>query len=315
MSRNPVQFPRGYGLSMFFRQYGSGQQCEEAVFRWRWSQGFTCPECGWHGQCALKCQKFFRCHRCHHQTSLTSGTVFASTKLPLRIWFLAMYLLTQTKNGISALELHRQLGVAYNTAWSLKHKLMQAMKERDDSQPLSGQLQLDDAYWGGERRGGKVGRGAPAKTPFVAAVETTEDGRPRKMRLTRVAGFRRAAIAQWAARHVQPESVVTSDGLGCFTGIQGAGCGHWYVVTGGGPDSAKTPELHWVNTLLGNVKRSIHGTYHAINPKHLPRYLAEFSYRFNRRFRLAEMLPRLVYAALRTPPMPYRLLKMAEAYG
>ena len=87
------------------------------------------------------------------------------------------------------------------------------------------------------------------------------------------------------------------------------------MVTGGGPNSAKTTELNWVNTLLGNVKRSIHGTCHAIRPKHLPRYLAEFSYRFNRRFKLVEMLPRLAYIALRTPPMPYRLLTMAEVYG
>lgn len=315
MSRHSVQFQRGYALSAFFNDYGTETQCEQALFHWRWPNGFVCPECRWHGYCALKCRRLFQCHRCHRQTSLTSGTVFAATKLPLRTWFLAMYLLTQTKNGISALELHRQLGVSYNTAWSLKHKLMQVMKERDDGQPLGGELQLDDAYWGGERRGGKVGRGAPAKTPFVAAVEIDEDGRPRKMRLTRVVGFRRDAIAKWAARHIQPDSVVTSDGLACFSGVADAGCEHWYVVTGGGPSSAKTPELQWVNTLLGNVKRSIHGTYHAIRPKHLPRYLAEFSYRFNRRFNLAEMLPRLAYVALRTPPMPYRLLKLAETYG
>ena len=82
-----------------------------------------------------------------------------------------MYLMTQTKNGISALELSRQLSVSYNTAWKVKHKLMQVMKERDDTRPLGGWVQLDDAYWGGQRRGGKSGRGAPGKTPFVAAVE------------------------------------------------------------------------------------------------------------------------------------------------
>ncbi len=138
MSRNPVQFQRGYSLSAFFDEYGTEAQCEEALFRWRWPNGFICPECGWHGYGALKCGRLFQCHRCHRQSSLISGTVFASTKLPLRTWFLAMYLLTQTKNGISALELHRQLGVSYNTAWGMKHKLMQAMKERDDSQPLRG---------------------------------------------------------------------------------------------------------------------------------------------------------------------------------
>ena len=86
--------------------------------------------------------------------SLTGNTIFANTKLPLTKWFLAMQLLSQTKTGLSAMELKRQLDVKYDTAWMLKHKLLQAMKESDDKQPISGIIQLDDVYWGGERRGG-----------------------------------------------------------------------------------------------------------------------------------------------------------------
>ena len=85
-------------------------------------------------------------------------------------------------------------------------------------------------------------------------------------------------------------------------------------MTGSGPASARHPALTWVNTILGNIKRSLHGTYHHLSSKHLPRYLAEFSYRFNRRFSLSEMFPRLAFVALRTPPMPYRVLKLAENY-
>ena len=95
-----------------------------------------------------------------------------------------------------------------------------------------------------------------------------------------------------------------SDALGCFSAVQRAGCFHQPFVTGGGPDSAQHPALPWVNTVLGNIKRSLHGSYHHVSSKHLPRYLAEFSYRFNRRFSLPEMFPRLVHVALRTPPMP-----------
>ena len=87
------------------------------------------------------------------------------------------------------------------------------------------------------------------------------------------------------------------------------------IVTGGGPDSVTREEFNWVNTMIGNVKNSIHGTYHAISEQHLPRYLAEFCYRFNRRFKLEDMIPRLGYAAVRTPPMPERLLRVAEAWG
>jgi hypothetical protein len=246
---------------------------------------------------------------------LISGTIFEYTKLPLATWFLGMYFLTQPKNGISALELKRQLGVGYNSAWRMKHKLLQVMKERDDSQPLVGNVQLDDAYWGGERRGGKRGRGAPGKAPFVAAVQTNEAGHPIAMRLSKVKSFSKEEIARWAQRHLHAASVVVSDGLGCFGGVEDAGCRHEAIVTGGGPASVTLEQFTWVNTMIGNVKKSIHGSYHAISETHLPRYLAEFCYRFNRRFRLEDMIPRLGYAAVRTPPMPERLLRVAEAWG
>ena len=177
--------------------------------------------------------------------SVTAGTILDSTKLALRTWFLAMYLLTQTKNGISGLELSRQLGVSYNTAWSLKHKLMQVMKERDDTRPLGGWVQLDDAYWGGERRGGKRGRGAPGKTPFVAAVEINREGRPVSMRLSRVGAFQSDEIAAWAKCHLEPGTLVFCDALSCFSAVQRAGCFHQPFVTGGGPDSAQHPALSW----------------------------------------------------------------------
>jgi hypothetical protein len=91
-------------------------------------------------------------------------------------------------------------------------------------------------------------------------------------------------------------------------------CPHWSIVTGGGPASMQIPEFTWVNTMLGNVKNAIHGTYHAIHGKHLGRYLAEFSYRFNRRFELDRMVERLAYVACRTAPLPYRFAKMAEVH-
>ena len=159
MARNWIQFQKGYSLTQFVDEYGTEERCVAALFRWRWPNGFVCPQCEHTGYWRLQSRALYQCRGCRHQVSLTAGTILDSTKLGLRTWFLAMYLLTQTKNGISGLELSRQLGVSYNTAWSLKHKLMQVMKERDDTRPLGGWVQLDDAYWGGERRGGKRGRG------------------------------------------------------------------------------------------------------------------------------------------------------------
>ena len=108
---------------------------------------------------------------------------------------------------------------------------------------------------------------------------------------------------------------MASDGLRCFRGVAKAGCTHQVIVTGSGPIAARTPAFKWVNTALGNIKASITSTYRAINSKHVPRYLAEFAYRFNRRYDLAAMIPRLTWAAVRTPPMPYRLLKLAENHA
>ncbi len=315
MSKNPVQFQKGYSLAEFYHDYGTEKQCEEALFKWRWPDGFRCPDCGSSRHSVIQTRSLYQCSACHHQTSLTSGTIFEHTKLPLTVWFLAIYLLTQAKTGLSALALMRQLGVSYNTAWSLKHKIMQVMKERDDSTPLMGRVQLDDVYWGGERHGGPRGRGSVHKTPFIAAVALNEEGHPIRANMNVVEGFRLTEIARWAQHHLQPGCEVTSDGLACFAAVTQAGCTHIRLVTGGGVASVTKEEFTWVNTLIGNVKNAIKGTYHAISPNHLPRYLAEFCYRYNRRFQLEDLLPRFVYAAARTPPMPGRLLKLAEVYG
>ena len=314
MSKNAVQFQKGISLSDFQTQYGTEAQCEQALFAWRWRDGFVCPECGHAGYCVLG-RGLYQCNRCRQQTSLTAGTLFAYTKLPLTIWFLAIYLLTQSKNGISALALSRQLGISSNSAWLMKHKLMQAMLEREQGRKLAGVIQMDDAYWGGRRRGYKRGRGTRGKTPFVAAVSTDPvTGTPVAMRMDCVKGFRSKEIGRWSRRHLDGDAHVVSDGLACFAAVGEAGCTHEPLVISGPGAQRRRKALVWVDTMLGNVKNAMQGTYRAIRAKHLPRYLAEFVYRFNRRFDLASMIARLGFAAAITPPMPYRLVKLAEAH-
>jgi hypothetical protein len=152
-------------------------------------------------------------------------------------------------------------------------------------------------------------------TPIVAAVETTPEGKPIRLKLRRVKGFRRAEIATLAQRNFHPASTVVSDGLHCFAGVGNAGCVHQPIITGSGRKAALNPAFKWVNTTLSNIKSAITGTYRAIRDKHVPRHVAEFEYRFNRRYDLAAMMPHLGYVALRTPPMPYRLLKLAEDHA
>ena len=136
-------------------------------------EGFSCPQCGHAAHTVLNAgwgsRKTFQCQACRHQISLIAGTLFQSTHLPLTLWFLAIYLISEAKTGLSSLALKRTLGVSYPTAWRMHHKLMQAMAEREKLYTLEGQVQVDDAYLGGERTGGKVGRGSENKVPFVAA--------------------------------------------------------------------------------------------------------------------------------------------------
>jgi len=229
------------------------------------------------------------------------------------MWFLAIYLMTQSKNAVSALELMHQLGVSYKAAWLMKHKLLQTMLLREEPRRLDGRVEIDDAYLGGEKAG-KSGRGSENKTAFVAAVQTSADGRPLFMRLKTVAGLTTQALTQWADKNLAPTAHVVSDGLWCFCALTQTVATHERHVVGHGRQAVQRPEFHWVNTMLGNLKTSLNATYHAIkHAKYADRYLAEFTYRFNRRFDLAAMVARLLRAAVTTKPQPLNVLRMSEA--
>ena len=311
MAQNKVQFQKGLSLPSFLENYGTEEQCFEALVRWRWPNGFVCPACGHDKYCMLNTRSLFQCNKCRHQASVKANTIFEHTRLPLTKWFLGIYFITQDKKGISALELKRCIGVSYPAAWRMKQKLMQVMLERDDSKALSGFIEVDDAYLGGERTGGKRGRGAENKTPFVAAVQTNEQGHPEQVKLQVVDGFRSKTIEAWAKKAFVPGSTVISDGLACFNAVVDAGCAHDPIVCGGGRASVEEPEFYWVNTVLGNLKTALRSTYHSVSKKHAKRYLAEFQYRVNRRFDLASIANRLTWVSLRTPHMPERLLRAA----
>lgn len=315
MAMNRVQFQPGLSMPEFLRRFGTEVQCAAALESARWPGGFRCPKCDRAAHCVLRggSHKVFQCDACRHQTSLIAGTVFHGTKLGLTVWFLAIYLISQAKTGLSSLALKRQLGVSYPTAWLIHHKLMLAMANREERYVLTGQVQVDDAYLGGERSGGKAGRGSENKVPFVAAVAITADGRPGRAKLTLVPGFTRTAIAEWATDHLAPGSTVFSDGLACFGAVTVAGCTHQPTVVAGRKPK-DLPEFQWVNTVLGNLKTSLSGSYHAFAfRKYGARYLAAFTYRFNRRFDLSTLPARLLVAVAACSPRPLRSTRLAEA--
>lgn len=317
MAMNRIQFQHGLSLPDFLRSFGSQAQCAEALRVARWPEGFRCPRCGASAHCRLGSAERYQCNACRLQTSLTAGTLMDNSKLPLTTWFLALYLISQAKTGLSALALKRQLGVSYPTAWLMHHKILRAMAQRDAVHRLSGHVQMDDAYLGGELpRGetGKSGRGSENKVPFVAAVSLTPEGHPQYLKLTPVAGFTREAIKAWAQANLQPGALVSSDGLACFAAVREAGCEHHFTVVGSAKPRA-LPQFKWVNTVLGNLKTSLSGAHHAFKfPKYAAFYLAAFAYRFNRRFDLRGLLARLVVDAANTLAQPQRLIRAAETH-
>lgn len=310
---NQVQFQAGLSMVDFMAQYGTEAKCRRALFKSRWPKGFRCPACSSRRSSRFQRegQIYYQCSACRHQTTLISGTMFEATKLPLKTWFLALHLLTSTKTNMAALELMRHLGVGYSAAWRIKHKVMQAMTEREESRKLGGFVQIDDAYLGGERNGGKSGRGSENKQAFVIAVETDETlQRPKFAVIEPVRGFTDVAVTDWCQRRLMPETEVFSDGLGAFRRFADQGHAHTVLVTKGGRAATQVDGARWVNTVLSNVKRSMSGAYHSIKQsKYARRYLGEAAYRFNRRFKLRDLLPRLLRAMIVCSPCAEPLLR------
>ena len=232
------------------------------------------------------------------------GTIFASSKLPLRIWFKSDLPLTQSKKGISSIELGRRLGVTQTAAWMMKHKLAQVMLERNASKRLKGNVQMDDAYIGGARSG-RRGRGARQD----AVRRCGRDDRRRQ------AGSNHPAARQSVQQGSRSESSPALRSTAAPTSSPTV-----WRVSPPSPSrmprtvdqdrqrrrSRQTPAFKWVNTALGNIKAALVGTYRAVREKHVPRYLAEFEYRFNRRYDLADHdpTPRLRRAAHRANALP-----------
>lgn len=311
MAFNRIQFQPVMSIPEFLHSFGTEAQCAEAVKAARWPDGFRCPRCSSGDHCVVGhgARKLFQCNGCRHQTSLTAGSLMEHTRLPLTTWFLAIYLISQAKTGLSSLALKRQLGVSYPTAWLMQQKISRAMGQQESNHRLSGEVQIDDAYLGRDRTGGKTGRGSENKVPFVAAVSVNEAGHPLHVKLRLVSGFTSQALGKWAKANLAPGTVVSSDGLGCFAAVTGAGCLHLPTVVGT-LKPRDLPEFKWVNTVFGNLKTTLAGAFHSLKyRKYADHYLAAFAYRFNRRFDLRALVARLVVDVVRSKPVAEKKVK------
>ena len=253
------------------------------------------------------------CNDCHYQVSLTAGTLFNDTHKPLRLWFEAMWYVTNQKYGVSALGLQRVLGLgSYHTAWNWLHKLRRAMV-RPGRDRLSGLVQVDEIFIGGERSG-KRGRGAEGKALVVVAVQAAEK-RIGRIRLTRVADAAGVSLEPAVWQMVEPGSQVQTDGWGGYNGLSELGYNHEVIRKDAGLGENLLPLVNRVASLL---KRWLLGTHQgAVQHSHLEYYLDEYTFRFNRRTSKSRglLFYRLLTQAIDLGPMLETDLKTSKTDG
>jgi len=310
MPKNKVQFQIGVSIPEFIEVFGTEKQCERYLETSKWPNGYKCVDCQStrYGTYQAGSRKVYQCKDCRKRHRLTAGTIFHGSKTPLRTWFIAIHEITQSKNCVSALELHRRLGVNYKTAWLMKHKLMQLMYESDQKYKLQGQVEIDDAYLGGVKKGGKRGRGSENKKPFIAAVQCNDNGHPVFVKLNSISEFTTEAIKAWAQDNLKPGTKTITDGLPCFNILDDFG-DHSVLVTSRAKKEEVDAVFKWVNTILSNVKTSISGTFHSLDfGRYGHRYLADLEFRLNRRFDLRRMFFGLLNKALSSSPKSEKAL-------
>ena len=205
--------------------------------------------------------------------------------------------------------------MSYPTAWLLHQKINGAMARQDSTHRLSGVVQLDDAYLGGERAGGKPGRGSEKIVPFVAAVSLNKHGNPMYLKLDLLRGFTLNSISKRAKATLAPQTCVGSDGLVCLVAVTDAGCVHQPIVVSA-LKPRDLPQFKWVNKVLGNLKTTLAGAFHSLNyRKYAQSYLAAFAYRFNRRFDLRGLVAHLIVDVARGKPARKSIIRTHTETG
>ena len=263
-------------LLEFRDRFSTEEACLEYLMLLRWPTGIECPVCG-HRELRRTTRGLFECRKCKHQMSVTAGTIFHNTRKPLRLWFETMWHITSQKYGANALGLQRMLALgSYHTAWKWLHRLRRVMV-RPGRENLSGAVEIDETYIGGERSG-KRGRGAENKTLVAVAVEDSKADTERgigRIRLQCVSDASGNSLLGFVKTHVCIGSEVRTDGWPSYTALPSMGYEHTVVGS---------KDLMIVHLVISLLKRWLLGTYQgAVSSIHLPYYLDEFTFRFNRR--------------------------------
>jgi len=283
--------------------FPSEEACREKLFEVRWPKGFVCPRCGAKGYGYHEKKKVYQCKKCRHQASLTAGTVMEHTRLPIKIWFWAMFIMATDKRGSSATYLSTVLKIRYKSAWLLLQKLRSAMGNRDARYLLEGIVEFDDSYFGGPGTGGKRGRGT-SKAKVLAALSKQEEGKPRFLKMRVVPNLKGPTVGKFARAAIAEGSTIETDAMRSYRKPLSEKYNHnWEIF------DADKEMLVWLHTIISNAKSFVQGTFHGLDELHLQRYLDEFCWRFNRRHRTDRIFFDLLRSVAGAPKQTYADLK------
>jgi transposase-like protein len=269
------------GIS-FYKEIDTEEKARLWVWRSRFlGKDFVCPSCGGERYWQHKAQAEMReCSGCHRQVRMRAGTIFQNSKIPILTWVRAIFLVMQDKRGVSALQLKRQLGMkSYGTTWTILHKIRESLRQRDEGYKLKDVIELDGASFGRRATG--------TQATVLVAVES-KDWIDEKGRSKSKAGFAKVIVAdetkqaaqKFVDEAIKPGSMVNTDAAPALTSLSNVDAEN--RVMGNDP-VALDSWLPWVHKFISNAKAWILGTHHGISKQHVGRYLAEYTYRFNRR--------------------------------
>lgn len=290
----------------FQKRFSNEEACVEHLFKLRWPDGYLCPRCGHRQYCFHSTRKLYQCSGCKYQVSVTAGTIFHKTRTPLVKWFWMIFLMSRQKSGISMLSLQRMLGIkTYKTVWTMGHKIRKAMADRDEHYQLTGLVEMDETFIG-PKKPGPPGRGAKGKATVLIAVESRDKhaGFAVMRHVPKADGEHILAIAQ---EKMERQTSIRTDGWRAYQRLSKNGYSLEQVIVS--KDKSALHKLKWVHIMAANVKGNLRGIYHGVSDKHLNRYLAECSYRFNRRFWDSELFNRTVAACVSTETVTFAELR------
>ena len=272
-----------FTIKQFQAMFPNDDVCLEWLRNYLYPETIVCENCGKEAKYyRISTRKVYGCEWCGHQISPTANTIFHKSRTPLTIWFYTIYLMAQTSGGISAKQIERETGVTYKTAWRICNQIRKMLE--DDQDPFSGEVEIDESYFGGKMKGGKRGRGSENKTPVVGMVE-----RGGKLEVHTVEDVKAKTILPMVKLNVQPGTTVYTDEFRVYDALPAMGYDHGVIQHSDKVYVVGNVHTNTIEGFWSLVKNGIRGVYHSVSSTYLQDYLNEYAFRYNNRNQITPM--------------------------